>query len=51
MSTKELRANKKAHEMSKSINLVSVNDVIQEIQKFELDFGRNWTTYTVASCQ
>ena len=46
---KEQKLKEKTHKESKSINLASIQTVIQEIERFELGCARDWTTYTVAS--
>ena len=40
---------KKVNEKTKSINLMTIQTAINEIEEFELGRDQSWTTYTVAS--
>ena len=40
---------KKVDEKSKSINLMTIQTAINDIEEFELGCDQSWTTYTVAS--
>ena len=46
---KDAKSKAKTSSESKSINLVSIQTVIQKIEEFELTEVQDWTTYTIAS--
>ena len=46
---KDAKSKAETSSESKSINLVSIQTVIQKIEEFELTEVQDWTTYTIAS--
>ena len=48
-SSEQRKQAKDAKTKSKSINVMTINTAIQQIQQFDLGFNDQWTTYAIAS--